>query len=86
VVVYPNGQTEKFEGNAVVNSIPYEDNLSTVAEFISELGLPSSMPTESQRRSYTFSRKVWSPNVKFAGDFNLPPPKPISKKALETMK
>jgi hypothetical protein len=86
VVVYPNGETGQFEGNAIVNRIPYGDRLLTIAEFISELGLPSSMPTESQRRSYTFSRKVWTPNVKFAVDFNLPPPEPISKKALETMK
>jgi hypothetical protein len=86
VVVYPNGETEQFEGNAIVNRIPYGDRLLTVAEFISELGLPSSMPTESRRGSYTFSRKVWLPNVKFAVEFNLPPPEPISKMALETMK
>jgi hypothetical protein len=86
VVIYPNGETEQFEGNAIVNGIPYGDRLLTVAEFISELGLPSSMPTESRRRRYTFSRKVWLPNVKFAVESNLPPPEPISKKALETVK
>jgi hypothetical protein len=84
VVVYPNGDTEQFEGNAIVNRIPCGARLLTVAKFISKLGLPSSMPT--QRRSYTFSRKVWLPNVKAAVEFNLPPPEPISKKALETMK
>jgi hypothetical protein len=47
VVVYPNGETEQFEGNAIVNRNPYGDRLLlTVAIFLSKLGLPSSMPTE----------------------------------------
>jgi hypothetical protein len=36
VVVYPNGETEQFEGNAIVNRNPYGDRLLTVAGFISE--------------------------------------------------
>jgi hypothetical protein len=83
VVVYPNGETEQFEGNGIVNCVPYGDLLLAV---VSELGLPSSIPTESQRHRYTFSQKVWLPKAKFAVKFNLPPPEPISKKALETMK
>jgi hypothetical protein len=86
VVVYPNGETEQFEGSAIVNRFAYGDRLLTVAEFISELGLPSSMPTESRRRRYEFSRKVWMPKVKFAVEFNIPPPETLSKKALDTSK
>ena len=75
-----------MEGDAIIKRFPHGDRLLTMDDFVSELGLPSNMPSETRRRRYQFSRQVWFPKVKFAVDFNLPPPGPISQKELETTK
>ncbi len=56
----------------------------TMDEVVSELELPSTMPSESGPRRYLFYGKVWSPKAKFQVDFKVPQAVPLSKKALET--
>ncbi len=40
------------KGDAIVNQFLYDDRLLTMDELVSELGLPSAMPSESRRRMY----------------------------------
>jgi hypothetical protein len=82
-VISPSGETEQMEGNAIMNRFPYGDCLLTIHELVSELGLPSTMPSESCRRIYLFYGKVWSPKAKFHVDFKVPQAVPLSKKAAE---
>jgi hypothetical protein len=86
LVLSQGGEMEEVEGDAIVNRFPYGDSLLTMEELVSELGLPSVMPTESRMRKYRFYGKVWWPKVKFDVDFTMPPSKPLSKNALETTK
>jgi hypothetical protein len=61
-----------MEGDAIGNRFLYGDHLLTMDEVVSELGLPSIMPSESRRRRYLLYGKVWSPKAKFDGDFKVP--------------
>jgi hypothetical protein len=86
LVVSPSGETEEVEGDAIVNRFPYGDDLLTMEEFVSELGLPVVMPSESKMRKYQFYGKVWCPKVKFDVEFSLPKAALLSNEALETTK
>jgi hypothetical protein len=55
----------------------------TMDEVVSELELPSTMPSESGPRRYLFYGKVWSPKAKFQVDFKVLQAVPLSKKAGE---
>jgi hypothetical protein len=48
LVLSPSGETEELEGNAIMNRFPYGDRLLTMDEVFSELGLPSTMPSDSR--------------------------------------
>jgi hypothetical protein len=85
LVLSPSGETEELEGNAITNRLPYGDRLLTMDEVVSELGLPSTMPSDSRRRRYFFG-KVWSPKAKFDVNFKVPQAVPLSKKAGEMTK
>jgi hypothetical protein len=82
-VISPSGKTEQIEGDAIVNRFPYGNRRFTTDEVVSELGLLSTMPSESCRRRFLFYGKVWSPKAKFDADFKVPQAAPLSKKALE---
>ena len=82
-VISPSGKKEEIEGDAIMNRFPYGDRLLTMNEVVSELDLPSTMPSESRWRRYKFYGKVWSPKAKVDVEFNIPQDVPLSKKALE---
>ena len=75
-----------MEEKAIVTRLPYGDRLLTMDELVSELDLPSTMPSESRRRRYLFYEKVWSPKAQFQVDFKVPQAVPLSKKAGEITK
>jgi hypothetical protein len=83
-VISPSSEREQLERSAIVNRFPYDDRLLTMDEVVSEVELPTTMPTEACRRRYLFYGKVWSPKAKFQVDFKVPQAVPLSKKALET--
>jgi hypothetical protein len=81
LVLSPSGETEELEGNAIMNRFPHGDRLLTMDEVVSELGLPSTMPSDSRRRRYPFLGKVWSPKAKFHVNFKVRQVVPLPKKA-----
>ncbi len=85
-VISPSGETERMEEKAIVTRLPYGDRLLTMDELVSELDLPSTMPSESRRHRYLFYEKVWSPKAQFQVDFKVPQAVPLSKKAGEITK
>ncbi len=44
-VISPSSETEQLERSAIVNRFPYDDRLLTMDEVVSELELPTTMPT-----------------------------------------
>jgi hypothetical protein len=72
LAISPSSKTEQTEGDAIVNWFPYGDGLLTMDEVVSELGLPSFVPSETHRCRYLFYGKVWCPKAKCDVDFKVP--------------
>jgi hypothetical protein len=57
LVLSPSGEKEELEEHAIMNRFPYGDRLLTMDEVVSELGLPSTIPSDCRQRRYLFLEK-----------------------------
>jgi hypothetical protein len=48
VIIYPStDKQEVIDGDAVINWFPYGHQLMTMTEIVEDLGLPTTLPTDS---------------------------------------
>lgn len=76
-----DGGLESIEGDAVMTRFPYGDELLTMAEVVSELRLPTTLPSNTRTRQFHFYAPMWSPRAVVEVDFTVPDLPTLSKEA-----
>jgi hypothetical protein len=85
VILYPStDKQEVIDVDAVINRFPYGHRLMTMAEIVEDLGIPTTLPTDSRVRRYQFFHQFGFPKVTFEVKYTLPPIKPLSREGMQS--